>query len=130
MPTLPPADDQSDDEAFDSPRRFGPWKQLGLTVLCAVWVLLGVIGHDPWKTQDALSFGVALDMIERGNAVAPRLAGEPYLDNPPLAYWLAAGTAIALSPPLSLHDAARVASALVLGLTLFLLATTAKELEG
>jgi hypothetical protein len=93
-------------------------------------VLLGVIGHDPWKTQDALSFGVALDMIERGNALAPRLAGEPYLDNPPLAYWLAAGTALALSPPLSLHDAARVASALVLGLTLFLLATTAKELEG
>jgi len=130
MPTLRPADDPSDDEDFDSPRRFGPWKQFGLTMLCAVWVLLGVIGHDPWKTQDALSFGVALDMIERGNTLAPRLAGEPYLDNPPLAYWLAAGTALALSPPLSLPDAARVASALVLGLTLLLLATTAKELEG
>jgi 4-amino-4-deoxy-L-arabinose transferase-like glycosyltransferase len=130
MPTLPPADDESEDEGFDSPRRFGPWKQLGLTILCATWVLLGIVGHDPWKTQDALSFGVALDMIERGDGLAPRLAGEPYLDNPPLAYWLAAGTAIALSPPLTLHDAARVASALVLGLTLLLLAATATELEG
>ena len=130
MATLPPADDPPDDEAFDSPRRFGPWKQFGLTVLCAVWVILGVIGHDPWKTQDALSFGVALDMIERGTGLAPRLADEPYLDNPPLPYWLAAGTAVALSPPLSLPDAARIASALVLALTMLLLGATATELEG
>jgi len=130
MATLPPADGESDDEAFDSPRRFGPWKQFGLTFLCAVWVILGVIGHDPWKTQDALSFGVALDMIERDSGLAPRLADEPYLDNPPLAYWLAAGTAVALSPPLSLPDAARVAAALVLALSMLLLAATATELEG
>jgi 4-amino-4-deoxy-L-arabinose transferase-like glycosyltransferase len=130
MATLPLADDESDDDAFDSPRRFGPWKQFGLTILCAAWVLLGIFGHDPWKTQDALSFGVALDMIERGDGLAPRIAGEPHLDNPPLAYWLAAGTALALSPPLSLHDAARVAAALVLALTLLLLAATATELEG
>jgi 4-amino-4-deoxy-L-arabinose transferase-like glycosyltransferase len=130
MATLPPADDQTDDEAFDSPRRFGPWKQFGLTILCAAWVILGVIGHDPWKTQDALSFGVALDMIERGSGLAPRLADEPYLDNPPLAYWLATGTAVALSPPLSLPDAARTGSALVLALSMLLLAATATELEG
>jgi 4-amino-4-deoxy-L-arabinose transferase-like glycosyltransferase len=95
-----------------------------------VWVLLGVIGHDPWKTQDALTFGVALDMIERGSGLTQRLADEPYLDNPPLAYWLAAGTAVALSPPLSLADAARVACAIVLALTMLLLAATATELEG
>ena len=130
MATRQPVDDESDDEAFDSPRRFGPWKQAGLTILCAAWVILGVIGHDPWKTQDALSFGVALDMMERGSGLTPRLADEPYLDNPPLAYWLAAGTALALSPPLSLHDAARIASAAILALTLLLLAATATELEG
>ena len=130
MATPPPAADDPDDDAFDSPRRFGPWKHLGLTILCATWVLLGVIGHDPWKAQDALSFGVAVDMIERGDGLAPRIAGEPYLDNPPLAYWLAAGTALVLSPPLPLHDAARVAAALVLGLTLLLLGATATELEG
>jgi len=130
MATPLPADEEPDDEAFDSPRRFGRWKQFGLTILCAVWVLLGVIGHDPWKTQDALTFGVALDMIERGSGLTQRLADEPYLDNPPLAYWLAAGTAVALSPPLSLADAARVACAIVLALTMLLLAATATELEG
>ena len=130
MPTLPHAADESDDDAFDSPRRFGPWKQAGLVILCAMWVVLGVIGHDPWKSQDALSFGIALDMIERGSGLTPRIADEPYLDNPPLAYWLAAGTAVALSPPLSMHDAARVAAAVVLALTLLALAATATELEG
>src|SRR4030095_12105565 len=106
MATPPPADDDSDDDAFDSPRRFGPWKQFGLTILCAVWVLLGLIGHAPWEQQDALSFGVAVDMIERGDGLAPRIAGEPYLDNPPLAYWLPPRHAPALSPPPLAADAA------------------------
>jgi len=125
-----PAEDDRDEDEDGSPRRFGPWKQLGLSILCAAWVMLGAIGHDPWKTQDAAAFGVALEMMARGDVIAPRLVGEPFIDNPPLVYALAAGTALALSPPLSLHDAARVASALILALTLLLLAATATELAG
>jgi len=125
-----PAEDDRDEDEDGSPRRFGPWKQLGLSILCAAWVVLGAIGHDPWKTQDAAAFGVALEMMARGDVIAPRLVGEPFIDNPPLVYALAAGTALALSPPLSLHDAARVASALILALTLLLLAATATELAG
>jgi 4-amino-4-deoxy-L-arabinose transferase-like glycosyltransferase len=131
MPTTTPADADSDDAmAFDSPGRYNTVKQFGLVVLCAVWVTLGVVGHDPWKTQDAVGFGVAQEMIELGDGLVPHLAGEPYVDNPPLVYLLAAGAGLVLSPPLPLHDAARVAVALILTLTLLLLAATATELHG
>src|SRR5439155_27008356 len=103
MPTTKPADaDSADAMAFDAPGPYGPLKQFGLVVLCAIWIMLGILGHDPWKTQDAVGFGIALEMIERGNVLETRLAGEPYVDNPPLVYLLAAGTGKALSPPLAL----------------------------
>ena len=131
MATLTTAETEADDSlTFDTTRRYGTAKQFALTILCAVWVLLGVVGHDPWKSQDAVAFGVAVDMIERGDALAPRLVGEPYLDSPPLVHLVAAGTGIALSPWMPLHDAARVAAALFVALTLLLLAATATELNG
>jgi len=131
MPTHAPADTESDDAtAFGRSGRYSGLKQFGLVVLCAAWVLLGAVGHDPWKTQDAAAFGVALEMMGRGDVLVPHLAGEPVVDNPPLVYLLAAGTGAALSPPLPLHDAARLAAALILALTLLLLAATATELYG
>jgi 4-amino-4-deoxy-L-arabinose transferase-like glycosyltransferase len=131
MPKPKPADDDSDDAlAFDSPGRYNAVKQFGLVVLCAIWVLLGITGHDPWKTQDAVGFGIAQEMLDRGDGLVPHLAGEPYVANPPLVYLLAAGTRVALSPLLPPHDAARVAVALILALTLLLLAATATELHG
>ena len=63
----------------------GPYrslKQVGLVLLCVAWVLLGLVGHDPWKTEDAGSFGVAWEMMKSGAVVAPTLAGEPYRRQP------------------------------------------------
>ena len=34
-------------------------KQAGLILLCLAWIVLGLIGHDPWKTDEATTFGVA-----------------------------------------------------------------------
>ncbi len=131
MPKQKPASADADDAtALGASGRFGALKQFGLVVLCAAWVLLGTVGHDPWKTQDATTFGTALEMMQRGDALVPYLAGEPVVDNPPLVYLVAAGTALTLSPLLPLHDAARVAAALILALTMLLLAATANELYG
>ena len=130
MPMHAPAGTAPDDDAFGSSGRFGALKQFGLVVLCAMWVLLGTVGHDPWKAQDATTFGVALEMLGRGDALVPYLAGEPLVDNPPLMYLAAAGASVALSPLLPRHDAARLAAALILALTLVLLAATATELYG
>ena len=61
-------------------------KQFGLALLCAAWVALGIAGHDPWKTEDATSIGVAAEMAGSRDFVVPTLAGEPYLPRPPLVY--------------------------------------------
>jgi 4-amino-4-deoxy-L-arabinose transferase-like glycosyltransferase len=105
-------------------------KQFGLAMLCAVWVVLGLVGHDPWKTEDAVSFGVVHEMMQDRVSVAPRLTGEPFFERPPLVYAFAAVTAIAFSPPLAAHDAARLAAGILIALTLLALAATATELCG
>ncbi len=106
------------------------WKQLGLVVLCGAWVVLGLIGHDPWKTEDATAFGVAYEMMRGGDPLAPQLAGEPYIDHPPLIYAAAALTGTLLSGVLPAHDAARIAAGALLALTLLLLGATGRELFG
>ncbi len=131
MPTRAPADIESDDGFALSPS--GPYralKEFGLVVLCAAWVLLGTFGHDPWKLEDAAAFGIAYEMVQRGDAVVPYLAGEPFVDRPPLVYAAAAATTIAFSPWLSMPDAARLAAALMLALTMVLIAAAAMELHG
>ena len=62
------------------------WKQLGLVLLCGMWVVLGLLGHDPWKTEDATSFGVVWDLLHRHAWLTPTLVGDPYIDRPPLVY--------------------------------------------
>ena len=89
----------------------GPYralKQFGLVLLCAAWVALGLAGHDPWKTEDATSIGVAAEMADSGDFVVPTLAGEPYVPRPPLAYMGGAVAIRAFSPPLQIHNAARL----------------------
>lgn len=111
----------------------GPYrriKQFGLTLLCATWIVLGLVGHDPWKTEDATTFGIAWNMLESGRWLTPTLAGEPYVERPPLVYGAAALFGWLLSPPLAVHDAARLATGAMLTLTLALLSLTATELYG
>ncbi len=78
--------------------------------MCLAWTLPGLVGHDPWKPDEAYGFGVIHHVLETGDWVVPTLAGEPFMEKPPL-YWLT-GAAFAkiASPPLSSHDAARLAS--------------------
>ena len=131
MLTHAPIDAESDSAtAPGASGRHRALKQFGLIVLCAAWALLGTVGHDPWKTEDAAAFGVAYEMLQRGDVLVPHLAGEPFVDRPPLAYAVAAATARLFSPALPMHDAARLACALMLALTMLLLAATAAELQG
>src|SRR5690348_13282945 len=110
--------------------RYRTWKQAGLVLLAVVWIALGLTGHDPWKFDDATSFGVAWEMAQRGDYVVPHLAGEVYLRNPPLVPALAAATQQLLSPPLAPHDAARIAAGVALALILVFTALAGGELTG
>jgi len=106
------------------------WKQAGLLLLALVWITLGLVGHDPWKFDDATTFGVASEMNQRGDYVVPRLAGEVYLLHPPLVPALAAATEHLLSPPLEPFDAARIAAGGALALILLFTALASGELSG
>ena len=83
----------------------------GALLLCAFWLLAGAIGHDPWKSEDALHLGVAFGMAG-GDWLVPRIAGDPWLISPPLYHWVAALCGKLLGWLLPWHDAARLASVL------------------
>ena len=110
--------------------RYRTWKQAGLVLLAFVWIALGLTGHDPWKFDDATSFGLAFEMAQRHDFVVPHLAGEVYLRNPPLVPALGAVTLDLLSPPLAAHDAARIAAGGLLALMLLFTSLASRELSG
>src|ERR1700688_2024755 len=92
----------------------GPYravKQAGLVLLCVAWIGLGLFGHDPWKPDDATSFGVTLEMLRHGDGIVPHLAGGALPDRPPLFYEFSAATATLFGGLMPAHDAARIAIA-------------------
>jgi 4-amino-4-deoxy-L-arabinose transferase-like glycosyltransferase len=99
-------------------------------VLCMAWILPGLVGHDPWKPDEAHTFGIVYQLLKDGDWVVPMLAGEPYLDKPPLLYLTAALTGTLFSPILPLHDGARLATGVYMALTFLFIALSAKELYG
>jgi 4-amino-4-deoxy-L-arabinose transferase-like glycosyltransferase len=117
-------------EAARGVDRYRTWKQAGLVLLAFIWIALGLTGHDPWKFDDATSFGVAWEMAQRQDFVVPHLAGDVYLRDPPLVPALAAATLELLSPPLAPHDAARIAAGVLLALMLLFTALASRELAG
>ena len=101
-----------------------------LILLFAAWMLPGLIGHDPWKPDEAYSFGLIYHILQSGEWVVPTLAGEPFMEKPPLYYLVAALFAKIFSLVLPLHDGARLASGFFMGLTFLFTALGARELFG
>ena len=101
-----------------------------IVVLAAAWILPGLPGHDPWKPDEAYTFGLVYSLLNGGGWIVPMLAGEPFMEKPPLFYWSAALMAKLLSPPFALHDAARLTTGVYMALTFALAAAAARELYG
>jgi len=112
------------------PNPITPAKAVLLGLLCLVWLGTGLVGHDPWKPDDAFSFGVVYSMLHNGDWLVPTLAGEPFMDKPPLYYWTAALFAKLFSPLLTLHDGARLASGFYTALTLLFIGLAGRKLYG
>ena len=99
-------------------------------VLAAAWILPGLIGHDPWKPDEAYTFGIVYSLLTDGGWVVPMLAHEPFVEKPPLFYLSAAAVASVLAPALNVHDAARVTTGLYMALTFAFIGGAARELYG
>ncbi|MBK9605349.1 MAG: glycosyltransferase family 39 protein [Betaproteobacteria bacterium] len=105
-------------------------KHFSLAAFCIVWASLGLFGHDPWKPDEAYTFGLAYDIAQSGQWIVPTLAGEPFMEKPPLFVVTAAFFAQLTRGFLPLHDGARLATLLYVALTLLFLGRTGRELNG
>ena len=114
--------------AFDGTRT--PVKTALFLIVCFAWLLPGLVGHDPWKTDEALAFGAVTEILRTGNWTSFAIAGEPLHGEPPLFLWTAAGLAKLLGGAIALHDAARLAAGLYMAATLALLSAASWELMG
>ena len=105
-----------------------PVKTALFVIICLAWTLPGLIGHDPWKPEEAIAFGTIYDLLSGGDWLVPGIAGVPYLESPPFFTWIGAIFASIFSPLLSLHDGARLTSAMFLAITMVCTALAAIRL--
>lgn len=83
-----------------------------LILLALGFVVPGLFGHDPWKSFDAIGVEIIHQMHLSGDWLVPRIAGEPWLEDPPFYHWVSLFLAKLASFALPFHDAARIASGL------------------
>ena len=92
------------------PRLSLPPSRAALAALALAFVLPGLAGHDPWKSHDALGIGILWDMVASGDPIVPRIAGFPWLADPPFYHWFAWVFGRVGSFTMQFHAAARLAS--------------------
>lgn len=89
-----------------------------LVALCLLYILPGLIGRDPWKSEDASAFGAMWTMASGAGYggyvdwLLPNVAGAPVLESGPLMYWVGALCIKLLGPLLGDALAARMATVL------------------
>jgi 4-amino-4-deoxy-L-arabinose transferase-like glycosyltransferase len=115
--------------AFPEGHASGPHPWL-VVLLCVIYTIAGLTGHDPWKTDDALNLGIAHGFFASNDWRIPTVAGETVPEAEPLYHWIATTTASLTKPVLPFHDGARLASALFTAVFLFALGGAARRLYG
>ena len=106
-----------------------PLPPTALALMALVFVLPGLAGHDLWKSHDAIGLGIVYDMATGGNPLVPRIAGMPWLFDPPLYHWLAAGFGSAFQSFAEFHSAARVVSGVLVLASFWLIYIAARDWE-
>src|SRR5260221_14130106 len=101
-----------------------------LALLLLAYLLPGLVAHDLWKAEDAIGIGIVHQMLEHGRWLIPHLAGEPYWDDGPFHYWVAALTAKLFGLFLPPHDGARLASGVMMAAVIALVHLTGRGLYG
>lgn len=101
-----------------------------LIILCVIWVCMGLVGHEPWKPYESQSMSVIKQMLQGQHYATPIAVGQTDIVNPPLYYLVAAGMIKTFSPLLPMHDAARLANMLWMGITIMLVGMIGRELWG
>ncbi len=99
------------------------------TVVCLLWSLIGLVGHDPWKSEEAILTGM-LAHAENAPIWSEIVVSEKFQIAGPLFYVVSGGFIRLFENILPLHDAARLSMFVWLTLTFIFVSCTAKELWG
>jgi 4-amino-4-deoxy-L-arabinose transferase-like glycosyltransferase len=103
------------------PRLALPPSPAVLALIALAFLAPGLVEHDLWKSYDAIGIEIAHQMHVTGDWVVPRVAGVPWLDDPPLYHWSALALGKLLGWAVPFHSAARLASGLWLAIALVFL---------
>ncbi len=109
------------------PRLQLPPSHAVLIALALAFVAPGLVGHDPWRAFDVIAIEIVQQMHLSGDWIVPRLAGEPWLEDPPFYHWLALAFAKAFGWLLGFHNAVRLASGLLVLAALWFLYLAARH---
>jgi 4-amino-4-deoxy-L-arabinose transferase-like glycosyltransferase len=92
-----------------------------LLVLSVLYVVPGLVGRDPWRSEDAEGFGIAFTMAraaaDRLDWLIPNVVGAPIVGEGPLPFWLGA-IAMRIAPWVAPDTAFQVVAMLWLALLL------------
>jgi 4-amino-4-deoxy-L-arabinose transferase-like glycosyltransferase len=89
-----------------------------LVALCLLYILPGLIGRDPWKSEDASAFGAMWTMATGSGYgglvdwLLPNVAGAPVTESGPLMYWVGAAFIVVFGHVLGDDLAGRLATVL------------------
>jgi 4-amino-4-deoxy-L-arabinose transferase-like glycosyltransferase len=76
-----------------SPRRHA-WRGVVILALAPLW-LLGMFDRGLWTPDEPREADIAWRMSQQSDRAIPSLAGAPFLEKPPLTYWLAGASVAA-----------------------------------
>jgi len=102
-------------------------RQLLLLLLAAIYIFPGLTGHDPWKQDETYVTSIVAHLERTHDWVVPLSAGLPFLEKPPLYFAVAELSADIFASRLPLHDAARLANALWMGIVFACTALAARR---
>ena len=86
-------------------------ERAAIIAVVLVYVVVGLIGHDPWKQDETYATSIIHHMDQTEDWVVPQSAGRPFMEKPPL-YFLVAEETVDVFDWLPLHDAARLSNVL------------------
>jgi len=109
------------------PRLTLPPSNATLALIALAFALPGLAGHDLWKTHDAIGLGIVHDMATSGSPLVPRVAGQPWLFDPPLYHWLAAGFGKLAQFVTEFHSGARLVSGVLVLAAFWLIYVAARD---
>lgn len=101
-----------------------------LIFACITLCFTGILNCDLWDSDEPRVAAISLEMSRNGNFIIPYLAGEPFIEKPPLHFALAAGLTRILGTTIGNTGAIRLLSALMAMGTLAVTFLLARRLGG